>query len=188
MEFDATLFSGLIGALIGAGIGLLGQRMSIREQRRKEWVQRTADLLLLTDQFVGEAANFSARRRRAGDDEVSMWLSQLTSSCQAISRQRLYLEMTAPFRLRFLVRPIEAGAQAVYQISASMDYTGSLEAAHEEARTTVVRAQHALLAHARKGMHDVPWRDRKPWLLVRKVVRLPFVRRTKEASMEADSE
>jgi hypothetical protein len=49
---DLTPWAGIIGAVVGAAIGFLAQRMNIAEQRRKDRLERIASLLQAADRVV----------------------------------------------------------------------------------------------------------------------------------------
>jgi len=49
---DITPFVGILGAIVGGSIGLFGQRMNLREQRRKELRERVVDFLRAADRIV----------------------------------------------------------------------------------------------------------------------------------------
>lgn len=48
---DITPLVGILGAIVGGGIGLLGQGMNLREQRRKETRERVVDFLIAADEL-----------------------------------------------------------------------------------------------------------------------------------------
>ena len=96
---DLTAFVGIIGAVVGGAIGLLGQRMNLREQRRREVRERVVDYLREVD-----ALRIASRRLTYNpppkQEERARLLNECNTALIALQHQAQHIEILGPSALR----------------------------------------------------------------------------------------
>lgn len=162
---DITPLVGVLGAIVGGAIGLLGQRMNLNEQRRKDQREkvvellREADLMWLRSDRCIEATKLSELKQAVGD---------LIPLSTEVSHRAEYLNLTAPWKLQqAALRFYEATQDLVSEaLKVSNPTDGQKSPGNEDyfrARKVFFAAREELIRKARPDIYRGPWWTTKPW-------------------------
>lgn len=159
---DWTLYVGIIGAVVGGGIGLLGQRMVLRAQRRKELVHLLAEFVLVSEGFENRARTFVPNSRGMTDEESQYWMNLLNVSLGDVRGRRIYVELVAPRSLRAPVIELAEAVGALYVAIEILNRTRDGMSAVGEAHGKLLQAQRRLITRIQPSVTREPWRTRWP--------------------------
>jgi hypothetical protein len=165
---DITPLIGILGAVVGGCIGLLGQRMNLKEQRRKDLRERVAEFLREVDLL----ANHSDRLRLAAlvpdATRVAEVIPELRQAQSQAHHCAQYLDLTAPWLLQQYVRDVWYAADGLQ--TATLDFWTArgadravLDANYALAKGDLATHRAALVRHLRPSIDDMPWWARRPF-------------------------
>ena len=100
---EITPFVGILGAVVGGAIGLLGQRLNIREQRRKELRERVVDFLVEAAQLYKFASSLPSPMPDFKTEEGAKVWDDLEARLWILRKANQHLELVSPRKLRVRV-------------------------------------------------------------------------------------
>lgn len=164
---DITPFVGIVGAVVGGCIGLFGQRMNLREQRRKDLRERVAAFLREIDLVILNSDRFRLAALGTDRSRVGELIPELRQSVGQAHHNAQYLDLTAPWMLQQYVRDVWYAADGVHTASLDFWYAGApedlLEANYNTAKGDIVTTREALVRHVRPSINAMPWWARRPF-------------------------
>jgi len=160
---DFVPFVGIIGAVVGACIGLLGQGSNRKEQRRKDLLERIASLLKACDDVHLSARRLKRLVRLQNKEKAREVAGDLTAAIGEVGHQAQYLQLTAPYKIRVKVEEL---ANASTDVSRAADVwvhdnSGGPSEDFKIAGQRYLEHREALLEHVRPDIHRKPWWVRK---------------------------
>ena len=179
---DITPYVGILGAVVGGSIGLFGQHMNLREQRRKDLRERVVNLLRDADRIDVLSVRCMNLIRAGKQERFVDLLPELGEATREARHNRQYLDLTAPWILRYWVGELQAAATRL--CSAAMDRSEAddpetSEKEFEAASARFSEARSGLVQHLRPDLDDVPWWTRKPVITLIKLVLRPSGKQAK---------
>lgn len=182
---DITPYIGILGAVVGGSIGLFGQRMNLKEQRRKDLRERVVNLLRDADRIDVLSVRCMNVIRAGKHKRFIEMLPELGEATRGTRHHKQYLDLTAPWILRYWVGELQAATTRLS--SAAMDRSEAddpetSEKEYEAASARFTEARNGLVQHLRPDINDVPWWTRKPVMRVIKLVLRPLRKRVKPES------
>lgn len=163
---DIMPWVGILGAIVGGSIGLLGQRMNLKEQRRKELRERVVDLLRDADRLY-ELLHHIPPMHRVVDRQSK--LTKIKEAAENLGHSDQHVELVAPWRLRQLTARMERAVLTVLEIqTAASDETRDDAQDYESQRAVAIeafdKARTDVVLYLRPGLHDRPLWTRKPFV------------------------
>lgn len=90
---DLTPFVGIIGAIVGGCLGLLGQRMNLGEQRRKDRRERVASFLDAADAMDRAVRNLAEAWAVEDQASITKALDKISDLYPKVGHHGQYLEL-----------------------------------------------------------------------------------------------
>lgn len=196
---DWTPFVGLFGAVIGATIALLGQRMNIKEQRRKDLRERVVDFLRAADELGTTSSSYMSAVRERNTTRAENVLISMRPQNIEIDHRKQYLDLSATFILRYWVNQLHAQTVVLCglalkrgQLSRVLDSVetsaavAAIDAKFEDERAEFERLRTNLVHYMRPDIDVVPLWARKPWSNIWGLLLHPFTRRPKVSPNDSE--
>lgn len=162
-----TPWVGIIGAAVGGSIGLIGQRMNIREQRKRDLRERVVDFLREADQLRALAVRCMDSARKDDSGHVQEYQFEMRTVLENVEHRKQYLDLTASWMLRYWVGQVFGAAVSLCGCTFERVKDGgaeSVDATFEVATKSYKAMRSNLVSHLRPDIDDLPWWTRRPYL------------------------